>query len=431
MVGDEITNTTGPTDRRERSAPLVRRLRQTRLLLRLAETMVAAAGEADVVAAVRTLSETVLGAGFSEVALSEPRGIRIAGIDDPARRVPAQWLAHDPGAELPGPHVLRTGRALLYPDETAVRADFPRLTDEVGLPARGARAYLPLVADGLPIGWLALGWTLPMDLDDDLRELLEVLGDTTSRALQRARLLDARSEVADTLQAAMLSTLPTVAGLELAARYRPASAGERVGGDWYDALASPGSTTLVIGDVAGHDAGAAAQMGHLRSVLRGFAVDRAEAPSALLGRLDRANLALGGDTVATALVARLELLGPLEGARVTWSSAGHYPPVLVHRDGRVRDLVGQPDLLLGVDGGAPRFDHVDLVPPGATLLLFTDGLVELRGHAMVERLDALRATASRVAAEPLDVLLDSVLAAMAHPRDPDDVAVLAARPVRG
>jgi len=227
--------------------------------------------------------------------------------------------------------------------------------------------------------------------------------------------------------AARDEALPTVPGLELAARYRPASPGEQVGGDWYDALAWPRGTTLVIGDVAGHDVAAAAQMGQLRGLLRGLAARR-QAPSELLGRLDQANLALGPGAVATALVAHLGPIGRA-GARLTWSSAGHYAPVVVLPDGRAGQLAGRSDLLLGVDGRAARTDHVAGVLMDATLLLFTDGLVEVRGRPVAERLAALCAAASCVASAPLDVLLDTVLAAMAHDREQDDVAVLAARPV--
>jgi serine phosphatase RsbU (regulator of sigma subunit) len=278
---------------------------------------------------------------------------------------------------------------------------------------------------------LGLTWSAPREMDGDLRELLGALARTTSQAMQRAALLEQRREVALTLQDALLSTLPTVPGLELAARYNPAGAAEKVGGDWYDALAFPGSTTLVIGDVAGHDVSAAAQMGHLRSILRGFAVDRSDSPSELLGRLDRANLALGSGTVATALVAHLEAAGsgPESAARLTWSSAGHYAPVVVHPDGRAAQLVGRSDLLLGVDGGTARTDWVDRVPTGSTLLLFTDGLVELRGRPIRDRLDELERQVARVAREPLGALLDAVLSAMAHEHDQDDVAVLAARPI--
>lgn len=418
---------------REAERAATRATRQARLLLRFSETMVHTNTEDEVVAVVRTLARNALGASNSGVAVSERRGVRYVSADDlPATAgTSARRLAPDPREDLPGQQVMRTGQALVYADARSMSADFPDLGDDPSCPVVGARAYLPLVAGGRPLGWLRLCWQLPRVIDDDARELMASLARTTSQAMHRAALMRERREVAHTLQEALLSTLPDVPGLELAARYDPAGTGEKVGGDWYDALASPRGTTLVIGDVAGHDVGAAAEMGHLRSILRGFAVDRDEAPSALLGRLDRANLALGSRTVATALVAHLGPLPPGgDEATLTWSSAGHYAPVLVHPDGRTVQLGGRSDLLLGVDGTAPRTNHVDRVPVGSTLLLFTDGLVELRGRRVVDRLEAFRDAASRVAAEPLDVLLDSVLAAMAHVRDRDDVAVLAARQVR-
>ncbi|QTE30762.1 GAF domain-containing SpoIIE family protein phosphatase [Pengzhenrongella sicca] len=404
---------------------------QTRLLLQFSETMVHTNTEDDVVAVVRLLAHQALGAEYSGVAVKGRRGVRYLSAEDLPPGTPDKWLVYDSTADLPGPRVMRTGTALLYPDPTAIFADFPHLRADPTYPVVGARAYLPLIAGGASLGWLGVGWQQPRVMDQEFRELLASLARTTSQAMHRAGLMRERREVAFTLQEALLSTLPEVPGLHLAARYWPASTGDKVGGDWYDALAGPSRTTLVIGDVAGHDVGAAAQMGHLRSILRGFAVDREERPSALLGRLDRANLELGSATVATALVAHLEPLPPVgDVATLTWSSAGHYAPVLVHPDGRTEQLGGRPDLLLGIDGTAPRVDHVDKVPVGSTLLLFTDGLVELRGKRIADRLVTFQEAAASVAGESLDVILDTVLAAMAHVRDRDDVAVLAARPFR-
>jgi len=417
--------------RREVERAATRASLQARQLLQFSETMVHTNTEDDVIAVVRALAHDSLGASYSGLAINERRGVRYLSADDLPGGLAPQWIAYDRRADLPGPRVMRTGQALIYPSRFAIYADFPQLRDDPTFPVVGARAYLPLVAGGSPLGWLGLGWRMPREMDDDFRELMASLARTTSQAMHRAALMRQRREVAHTLQEALLSTLPVVPGLELAARYRPANTGDKVGGDWYDALSSKSRTTLVIGDVVGHDVGAAAEMGHLRSILRGFAVDRDEAPSALLNRLDRANLALGSPTVATALVAHLEPLPPVgDLATLTWSSAGHYAPVLVHPDGRTTTLSGRSDLLLGIDAAAARTDYVDRVPVGSTLLLFTDGLVELRGRRVADRLAAFQEAASRVAREPLDVLLDTVLAAMAHVRDQDDVAVLAARPVR-
>ncbi|WP_165372682.1 GAF domain-containing SpoIIE family protein phosphatase [Pengzhenrongella frigida] len=409
----------------------IRATRQSRLLLRFSEAMVHTTTENEVLAAVRALAHSALGAADGELAAGDLRAVRRARLPDLSSAATTCWLAVDPGADLPGPRAMRSGRALVYTDQTAFLADFPHLRDDPTWAAGGSRAFLPLSASGRPLGWLGLGWRAPRRMDDDVRELLSTLARTTSQAMQRAALIQQRREVAHTLQDALLSTLPVVPGLELAARYNPASASDKVGGDWYDALAFPRSTTLVIGDVAGHDVAAAAEMGQLRSILRGFAIDRDDSPSELLGRLDRANLALGSGTVATALVARLEATDPDDstGARLTWSSAGHYAPLLVHPDGRTAQLTGRSDLLLGVDGSAQRHTWVDRVPSGSTLLMFTDGLIELRGHRVGERLEVLRREAARVAGEPLDRLLDAVLVAMAHRDDQDDVAVLAARPL--
>lgn len=428
----------------ERAA--TRSSRQARLLLRFSEAIVHTTTQDEVVGVVRALAHSALGATSGELAVGDLRSVRFVRVDDLASGAPHRWQTSAPAADLPGLRVMQTGRALVYADAAPAVADFPRLRDAPTSRAVRARAFLPLTAAGQPTGWLGLGWAGSREMDDAFRELLSSLARTTSQAMERAALIQQRREVASTLQDALLSRLPLVPGLELAARYRPASEADMVGGDWYDALAFPGATTLVIGDVAGHDVAAAAEMGHLRSILRGFAVDRADSPAQLLSRLDRASLALGSGTVATALVARLGALrsvppdgtGPdgtgrdgsaEDGAVLTWSSAGHYAPVVVHADGRTSQLSGRSDLLLGIDGGVARTDWVDRVPRGSTLLLFTDGLVELRGDRVGDRVDLLRTAAGRVAGEPLDVLLDSVLAAMAHRRDQDDVAVLAARPV--
>ena len=425
----------------ETERALTRASRKARLLLRFSEAIVHTTTQDEVLGVVQALAHSALGAAYGELAVGDRRSVRHVRVDDLAASSPQRWLTSSPAADLPGPRVMQTGRALVYADGAAALADFPRLRDAPTPRAAGARAFLPLITSGEPIGWLGLGWRAPREMDDAFRELLSSLARMTSQAMQRAALIQQRREVASTLQDALLSRLPLVPGLDLAARYHPASEADKVGGDWYDALAFPGSTTLMIGDVAGHDVAAAAEMGHLRSILRGFAVDRADSPAQLLGRLDRASLALGSGTVATALVARLGALrsanlggdGPVgaegDGAVLTWSSAGHYAPVVVHADGRTTQLSGRSDLLLGIDGGVVRTDWVDRVPRGSTLLLFTDGLVELRGHRVGDRIDMLRAAAGRVAREPLDVLLDSVLAAMAHRRDQDDVVVLAARPV--
>jgi serine phosphatase RsbU (regulator of sigma subunit)/anti-sigma regulatory factor (Ser/Thr protein kinase) len=237
--------------------------------------------------------------------------------------------------------------------------------------------------------------------------------------------------IALALQAAMLTRLPHSDFLQLAARYITAAEQDQVGGDWYDALVLPnGSTTLVIGDVTGHDIAAASVMGQLRNLLRALLWDRKEAPSATVSRLDRAMRDLRVDTLATMIVLSVDRspAGQPEGtSTLRWTNAGHPAPMLMLGDGTVVILDDTTDVLLGVDPETVRRDHVCVVPEGATLLLYTDGLVETRdegidvGQARLR--DALR---THHQLEP-DALLDAVLAGLVGDQPRDDVAVLAVR----
>ena len=236
--------------------------------------------------------------------------------------------------------------------------------------------------------------------------------------------------VARSLQDAMLTRLPESAHLQTAARYLTADTDDEVGGDWYDAVLHPsGAMTLVIGDVMGHDIAAAAFMGQVRNVLRAIVVDRDESPAAVLTRLDGALRELGVDTLVTVLLMRVDVPspGPGVGAALRWASAGHPPPVIATADGSVAALDGATDLLLGVRSGAGRTDHVDVLPPGATLLLYTDGLVERRDRDVeVGQRELFDAVAAHRTLEP-GPFLDAVLADTVGGHPGDDVAVLVAR----
>jgi serine phosphatase RsbU (regulator of sigma subunit) len=250
-----------------------------------------------------------------------------------------------------------------------------------------------------------------------------------NRQLQRAGRHD--RSVALALQAAMLTQLPEPANLQLAARYLTAAEQDQVGGDWYDALVlADGSTTLVIGDVVGHDIVAAAVMGQLRNVLRAFVWDRDEAPSAVVARLDRAIRDLHINTQATMIVVNVKARTdhPSGGRNLlTWTNAGHPAPILVHADGTAILLPAMSDVLLGVVPDRVRNDQNYLVPAGATLLLYTDGLIEHRSRGIdVGQQLLLDAVHAHHRLQPGD-LLDAVISDMVGNRPADDVAVLAAR----
>jgi serine phosphatase RsbU (regulator of sigma subunit) len=250
-------------------------------------------------------------------------------------------------------------------------------------------------------------------------------------ALDNARLYGRQLKVAETLQRSLLTPPPQPDNLQIAVRYRPASAHALVGGDFYDAFTQPdGATLLVVGDVAGHSVEAAAAMSQLRSAVRTLAYDSPDSPGRTLTRVDRVLTGLGFGTLATALVARIEQ--PVEQARaglrtLRWSSAGHLPPLLLHLDGTVDLLDTTPERLLGVDEPTVRTDHEATLQPGDTVLLVTDGLVEHGRGDIDTGLARLTGVLTELADVPVDELCDRLLDRILPGRADDDIALLAVR----
>jgi serine phosphatase RsbU (regulator of sigma subunit) len=195
---------------------------------------------------------------------------------------------------------------------------------------------------------------------------------------------------------------------------------------------------LAIGDVVGHDTRAAASMGQVRGLLRGISYNRDASPAEVLAELDRAVQGLALETMATALVARLERddarrddarqetrLRP-DQVLLRWASAGHPPPMVIAPDGGVTVLDGAPaDLLLGVAPDSRREDRAVVLDRGATVLLYTDGLVERRGSTLDDGFDRLRRHLAELAGLPLDELSDRLLERMIDGTPQDDVALVA------
>ena len=372
-------------------------LTRSRLLLHASEALSATVTVADVVEAVTTLPAEWLGAGRVRIVL-DGDDLDVAG-----RRAAAER------------------RALYFADGTELAVAYPGLVD------LGCQALVcvPLTGGAGVLGVLRIAWDEPRTFFVGERAMIATLAGYVTQALERARRLDARIGVAEVLQQAMLPTLPTVDRYELAARYLPADAGEKVGGDWYDAVAGTGGRlTLVIGDVVGHDMAAAARMGQLRSMLRAYLVDRREPPSALLHRLDAANHALGDPTIATAVVAVVEAT-PAGGHRLSWSNAGHPPPLLILRDGTVQPLTGN-DMLLGARRFVRRHTYLHPLPPGSTVLLHTDGLVERPGQVIDDGFARLHRRLRGARRRGLDDLLADAVGELTGERA-DDIAMLAIR----
>jgi PAS domain S-box-containing protein len=230
--------------------------------------------------------------------------------------------------------------------------------------------------------------------------------------------------IAETLQRSLLpERLPDIEGLDLVPRYLPASAGAAIGGDWYDALERPdGRVALVVGDVVGHGLRAAATMGQLRNAFRAYGLVEAS-PAEVVARINR--LVTSGVEEAMATV--LYLVLDRETGEVTFTSAGHPPPLLLAPDG-ARFLDGGRSVPVGATDPAVFREGTAVLPPGSSLVLYTDGLVERRDVPIERRLEDL----ARIAAPPerdLDRLCDRILTDVLGDRVPvDDVALLAVRP---
>jgi serine phosphatase RsbU (regulator of sigma subunit)/PAS domain-containing protein len=293
-------------------------------------------------------------------------------------------------------------------------------------------AVLPMRGRGRILGLLTLYFRAGTAVDDDDLATAQDVADRAGLALDNARLYSAQQQLAEGLQRSLLTEPPQPDHGEIAVRYVPAAEAARVGGDWYDAFLQPdGATMLVIGDVVGHDTAAAAAMGQLRGLLRGIATYSDGGPAEVLRGLDASMTTLQTRTLATAAVARFEQTpDEMERGitRMRWANAGHLPPLVVNPDGSVAELASwRGDLLLGVDPEAQRRESVVTLDRGATVLLYTDGLVERRDADLDAGLVRLRDTLIELAGLPLEELLDEVLERLVHGRPEDDVALVAVR----
>ncbi|MBA3741899.1 SpoIIE family protein phosphatase [Sporichthya sp.] len=291
---------------------------------------------------------------------------------------------------------------------------------------------LPLVAHHTVLGVLTLcrGAARPLMSNEEITTAGEVAA-RAGLALDNARLYAEQRSLAEGLQRLVLADPPESNHGEIAVRYVPAAELAAVGGDWFDAFCQPdGATTLVIGDVVGHDTAAAAAMVEVRGLLRGIAWHTGSGPAEVLRGVDAAIEGLQVATTATAIVARLEQT-PSErergATRLRWSNAGHPPPMAIDADGNVVILPGsEVDLLLGFEPRTSRIQSEITLDQGATVLLYTDGLIEHRGEDLDTGLARLRDTLRELANLPLDKLCDELLLRM-KPAADDDVAFIAVR----
>ncbi len=351
------------------------------------------------------------------------RRFGIIGLDS---RLPAAWVA-------------RTGNTVVYESRAEAEAWSAEMREAFEQSGQRSWITVPLATGGRLLGSLAAGWEVERTFSTDEVDLVQAFASQCAQALDRLQTLalERRSaersrQLAEELQRSMLTEPFQPDHCQIAVRYLPATGAGQVGGDWYDAfLQADGAMDLVIGDVVGHDIGAAATMGQLRSLLRGIAVAGDLGPAQVLDTLDTAIAQLGLDTYATVGMGRLEQTAGEVSRGVTrlrWASAGHLTPVVLDEIGGLIDvpkISGQ--LMLGVDRTSTRGETVVELPRGATVLMYTDGLVERPGRDLDTGVDRLHRLATELAHLPLEELCDQVLDGLVDGRPTDDVALVAVR----
>ena len=342
------------------------------------------------------------------------------------------------GSFVPGTLVTRIDEP--YPMSEVVRTLTPRFIESPEEFAEGypilwphitdlnitAAAYLPLIVQARPIGAMGLLYSDRSGFSTEERNVLLALGSSIAQSLQRATFYEEEKDVASGLQQAMLPrTIPSVRGADIAVRYRSASLGRDIGGDWYDLIPLPGGRVgAVIGDVQGHDTHAAAVMGQLRIVLRAYAAE-GHTPATVMARASVFLHELDTDRFATCLYAEADLsTGVVQVVR-----AGHIDPLIRGTDGSCRRVSVEGGLPLGLSAefGSLEYPVGTLeLDPGHTLVLCTDGLVEQPGADLDDGMKTLMAL---IKGGPDDVrdLADRLIDVAEERGGDDDVALLLLR----
>jgi PAS domain S-box-containing protein len=392
------------------------------------------AGAVDVEETVERVAALVVGglADMCAIDLAGEQGLTRPTVRhrDPARQQLADELRerHLPQRGVPHPSVqaLREGRTVwvrsLSDELLAAITHDARHLEVVRELELESLISVPFSAEGRPLGVLTLaadaarGRFTPADV-----EVAEQLALQTGLVIAKAQRYELDTATSHTLQANLLPpSPPAVPGLRTAVRYLAATRGVEVGGDFYDVVPLPGGqVALAVGDVVGHDITAAAVMGQLTSVYRALLVE-APTPSAMIDRLQASWSVLGLQRMATALFATLD---PATG-QLAIASAGHLPPLLINQ-GAAEFLPVRPSRMLGAPPApAPALEWAGVLPAGATLVLFTDGLVESRTADLDEGLDDLVAAVARSGTSDPDDLCDRLLDELTGTHRADDIALL-------
>lgn len=366
-----------------------------------------------------------VGGIYANVALVDVdrRTLRIVNPPSTPSDLAEAWSEVPLDADSPFHEVLETGEPVVIADQRERAERYPALVEPSERLGFGATAAMPLQrSDGTVFGVLGVAWPTSGPPTDGHQHQLRALTDLVAQAVERSRLSHARHELVEELQRELLPVLPDVPGLSTAVHYASAASDLGLGGDWYDVvLVDDHRVALLIGDLAGHGVHAAARMAQVNTVLGTLL--RQEVPLSELFMRANALLRDRHDSfIGTAAVVVVDVRNHV----AEYVLAGHPPVLLQGPDGHV---VWLEDGRLPVLGQATRAVRPGLVatPPGSTLILYTDGLVESPENGIDDGIRAV-ATAAGRASDPSNPghVLANIVKLLSTGALRDDAAIIVA-----
>jgi CHASE1-domain containing sensor protein/GAF domain-containing protein len=398
--------------------------RRSEALAELAAVLATARTSEEVAAAVANEAAAVVGALRANVALYGVGADRTVYMHHPQGTRPSirdRFPTLDPDVPTPHHEVLREGGILTFPTWDGFLARYPHLAHALEDVVHGGSAIVALTAsNGLRLGAIGFVWERAVVFDPILTGGLRNVADLCAQALERAQLSDAEHRLVTSLQDSVLVPLPEATGLAASGRYLPAARSVGMGGDWYEGIVlADGRYITVVGDIAGHGITAVGKMAQLRSVIGALAT--LDTPLDELFPLATTVGPVHDLTIASAVVASIDPAA----ATVRYACAGHPPPIVRLPSGEVVVLEDGRQPLLGIPMTArPAGEHP--FPLGATLVCYTDGLVERRGETIDESVERLAQIVGDLDGDlDADGLADAILLRCVPNRDQiDDVALV-------
>lgn len=323
-------------------------------------------------------------------------------------------------APMPVTAAVREQIPVILPSPEQIQQRFPDVSTWMAAAGLAASVNLPLVApDGTSLGALAFGWDSPQQFDAARLATMRTIAELCTQTLERTRLGESEHRLVASLQNRVVTPLPQAPGLAIAQRYRPAARHVGMGGDWYEGVPlDEHRYALVVGDVAGHGITAVADMIQLRSTIE--ALVRAEVElSSVFSRASALLQASGVGVTASACIFVVDT----EADTLSYIVAGHPPPIVRAPDGTVQLVEDgrQPLLGIPIPRGGPATAPF---PPGATLVAYTDGLIERRSEVIDRSIERLRGAVEAFHVDDVEVMADRLVEECLDDVEPDDDVAL-------